>query len=172
MMGVAHVLSTKAHSKPLTVLAKVAYIEDAVAASGTIQPYKLINVGAQASGRIVALHVVLGDRVSKGQLVAEIDPSTQRNALATAQAVLDQAQASRESRAIALQQAELTYRRARVTYPQEATSRADYEAADAAFKGAEKGRCGPGPHAGPAGSHRPSIPRSPSLNVYKSDRAH
>ena len=107
-------------------------------ASGVIAPVKLVSVGAQASGRILKLHVALGDEVRKGQPIAEIDPSTEKNALATAQAALDQVEAQRDSRAVAVYQADLALRRARVTYAAEASSQADYEAAEAAYQGAQK----------------------------------
>jgi len=123
---------------PLTAVAHVQRIEDTVLASGTIVPVKLVSVGAQASGRILALHVTLGDEVHKGQLIAEIDPSTEKNALATSEASLQQLQAQRDSRTAALRQAELAYKRAENTYPQEASSQADYEIAEATYRGAEK----------------------------------
>jgi macrolide-specific efflux system membrane fusion protein len=72
----------------LTAPVEVADVEQTVLASGIIQPCKLVSVGAQASGRIIAMHVALGDQVQKGQLIAEIDPSTQRNALLNAEAIL------------------------------------------------------------------------------------
>jgi macrolide-specific efflux system membrane fusion protein len=136
--AVAWAVHKPASPLPLTAIAHVGHIDDTVLASGTIAPVKLVSVGAQASGRILALRVALGDEVHKGQLIAEIDPSTQKNALATAQAALDQARASRDSRAVALRQAELAFKRAQVTYPAEASSEADYEVAEAAYRGAQK----------------------------------
>jgi macrolide-specific efflux system membrane fusion protein len=119
----------------MTAVARIEHIEDTVLASGTIQPSKLVNVGAQASGRIVALHVSLGDHVMKAALVAEIDPSAQLNALENAQALLDQERAQRVSRTAALRQAELAFRRAEATVAQDASSRADYETAEATYHG-------------------------------------
>jgi macrolide-specific efflux system membrane fusion protein len=123
---------------PLTAVARIERIEDTVLASGTIAPVKLVSVGAQASGRILALHVSLGDEVRKGDLIAEIDPSTEKNALATAVAALDQARAQLVSRRVALRQLELALKRAEITYPAEASSQADYETAEAGFKGAQE----------------------------------
>jgi macrolide-specific efflux system membrane fusion protein len=131
------VLASRSPPEPLTAVAQIAHIEQTVLASGTIQPLKLVSVGAQASGRIVALHVLLGEHVIKGALVAEIDHSTQRNALQNARAALDQERALRASRQVALKQAWLAFRRAQVTFPQEATSQADYESAEAAYHGLE-----------------------------------
>lgn len=130
-----HLLASRSRQEPLTALARIEHIEETVLASGTIQPFKLVSVGAQASGRILALHVALGDQVTKGQLIAEIDPSTERNALEVAAATLEQERAQRTSRAIALKAAELAFKRAATTYPQEASSQADYEAAEAAYEG-------------------------------------
>ena len=53
-------------------------IESSVTALGTLQPRRYVDVGAQASGQIRTLHVEVGDRVEQGQLLVEIDPSTQR----------------------------------------------------------------------------------------------
>ncbi len=121
----------------LTAPVAVADVEQTVLASGIIQPFKLVSVGAQTSGRIVAMHVALGDQVHKGELIAEIDPATQRNALLTAEAVLLQDRAQRASRAAALKQAELVFKRATATYEKRLTSRADYDAAEAAYEGAK-----------------------------------
>ncbi|MBV6289677.1 efflux RND transporter periplasmic adaptor subunit [Pseudomonas aegrilactucae] len=61
-----------------TVTVTRADIESSVTALGTLQPRRYVDVGAQASGQIRKLHVEVGDRVEEGQLLVEIDPSTQR----------------------------------------------------------------------------------------------
>lgn len=53
-------------------------IESSVSALGTLQPRRYVDVGAQASGQIRKLHVEAGDDVTEGQLLVEIDPSTQQ----------------------------------------------------------------------------------------------
>lgn len=55
-------------------LVKRGDIEHNVTAIGTLQPLSYVDVGAQVSGQILALHVEPGDTVQKGQLLAEIDP--------------------------------------------------------------------------------------------------
>ena len=52
-------------------------IESSVTALGTLQPRQYVDVGAQASGQINTIHVEVGDEVKEGQLLVEIDPSTQ-----------------------------------------------------------------------------------------------
>ena len=52
-------------------------IESSVTALGTLQPRQYVDVGAQASGQIHKIHVDVGHEVKEGQLLVEIDPSTQ-----------------------------------------------------------------------------------------------
>ena len=61
-----------------TVQVAVGDIESTVSALGTLQPRQYVDVGAQASGQILKLHVEPGDAVKEGQLLVEIDPSTQQ----------------------------------------------------------------------------------------------
>lgn len=53
-------------------------IESSVTALGTLQPRQYVDVGAQATGQIKTIHVEVGDEVKEGQLLVEIDPSTQK----------------------------------------------------------------------------------------------
>ena len=53
-------------------------IENSVTALGTLQPRRYVDVGAQASGQIQKIHAEVGDVVKEGQLLVEIDPSTQQ----------------------------------------------------------------------------------------------
>ena len=61
-----------------TVQVARADIESSVTALGTLQPRRYVDVGAQASGQIRKIHVEAGDQVQEGQLLVEIDPSTQK----------------------------------------------------------------------------------------------
>jgi len=106
-------------------------IQDTVLASGTIKAYKQVSVGAQASGQIKSLKIALGDQVKKGQLIAEIDSLTQENALKTAEAELEDTRAQLRSREATLKQAELAYQRQQQMLAQDASSRENYETAEA-----------------------------------------
>jgi macrolide-specific efflux system membrane fusion protein len=117
----------------VTATAALADIEQAVLASGTVQAFKQVSVGAQASGQIKSVKVALGDSVKKGQLVAEIDSLTQQNSLRNAQAALANVQAQLLVQQATLQQAELSYQRQHTLLGADAGSRADFEAADAAL---------------------------------------
>ncbi|MCQ8129120.1 efflux RND transporter periplasmic adaptor subunit [Methylomonas rivi] len=49
-------------------------IEENVTAQGKLEPKEYVDVGAQVTGQLQKLHVEIGDNVSPGQLLAEIDP--------------------------------------------------------------------------------------------------
>jgi macrolide-specific efflux system membrane fusion protein len=110
---------------------QIADIERTVLASGTIQPFKMVSVGAQASGQIKSLKVDLGDHVHAGDLIAEIDAITEENALKNAGAALDSVRAQRNVQVALVKQSELAYERQKTMLEQDATARADYESAEA-----------------------------------------
>lgn len=60
-----------------TAAVRRATIEESVSALGRLQPRDYVDVGAQASGQLLHLHVREGDVVAQGQLLAEIDPTLQ-----------------------------------------------------------------------------------------------
>ncbi|SEK99993.1 membrane fusion protein, macrolide-specific efflux system [Roseateles sp. YR242] len=106
-------------------------LEESVLATGTINAFKLVSVGARATGEVKRLHVALGDKVKEGQLIAEIDALTQQNSLRDAQASLRSAEALLASRRATLAQAELTLKRQRALSEADAGARADLETAEA-----------------------------------------
>ncbi|WP_224701900.1 efflux RND transporter periplasmic adaptor subunit [Devosia aquimaris] len=107
-------------------------IEQAILASGTLEPSKMVNVGAQVSGQVKKLHVALGQRIAAGTLVAEIDSLPQQNALKIAETSLASVRAQRDARIASLGQAEATFERQKGLLESNATSRTDYEAAKSA----------------------------------------
>ncbi|MFJ3462194.1 efflux RND transporter periplasmic adaptor subunit [Achromobacter spanius] len=106
-------------------------LEDSVLASGTIDAIERVSVGAQATGQLKSLKVELGDRVKKGQLVAEIDDLTQQNELRNAEAALQTRRAERAAKVATLKQAELAFKRQRMMLAADASSREAYESAEA-----------------------------------------
>jgi membrane fusion protein, macrolide-specific efflux system len=106
-------------------------LEIDVLATGTIEAAKLVSVGAQATGEIKHLYVALGDKVKKGDLIAEIDSKQQDNDLQRASAVLQSARADLNARKAALKQAELAVTRLRALVAIDAGSHTDLEAAEA-----------------------------------------
>ncbi len=71
------VVFVTAHTAPVTLHFEL---------SGTIEAAEAANVGFRSGGRIVSVAVQVGERVRKGQLLAEIDPTQARAAERAAQA--------------------------------------------------------------------------------------
>ncbi|MEX3777277.1 efflux RND transporter periplasmic adaptor subunit [Pseudomonas sp. MYb118] len=84
-----------------TVQVARADIESSVTALGTLQPRRYVDVGAQASGQIHKIHVEVGDVVKEGQLLVQIDPSTQQAKLDAGRFSIDNLKAQlQEQRAL------------------------------------------------------------------------
>ncbi|WP_253376847.1 efflux RND transporter periplasmic adaptor subunit [unidentified bacterial endosymbiont] len=106
-------------------------IENSVLATGRIDAIERVNVGAQVSGQVKSLKVKLGDHVTKGQLIADIDDVPQRNDLRNAEAALNEVKAERQSKLALLKQAERRFKRQRQMLSEDASSREDFESAEA-----------------------------------------
>ncbi len=63
------------------------------AATGVLEPVRVVEVKSKASGEILRLPVESGTRVEKGALLAQIDPKDPKNAVARAEADLEVARA-------------------------------------------------------------------------------
>lgn len=112
-------------------------VQDAVSALGTLEPRDYVDVGAQISGQVDALHVALGDRVNEGDLLLEIDPE-----VFEAQVDSDRAQIRELEALLAQRRAEMTlarrqFAREKELLAQRATSRDAYESAEASVAVAE-----------------------------------
>jgi multidrug efflux pump subunit AcrA (membrane-fusion protein) len=68
-------------------------IQQTVSATGALSAVRTVQVGTQVSGQVAEIHADFNDRVTKGQLLARIDPTLQQQAVRDAQAQLEKAQA-------------------------------------------------------------------------------
>ncbi|MDR6397508.1 efflux RND transporter periplasmic adaptor subunit [Herbaspirillum seropedicae] len=116
-----------------TAAVTVGDLQQTVLAVGRLRAKELVAVGAQVSGQVQRLHVVLGQQVKAGDLIAEVDAQPQRIALRNAEASVNALQAQLAARRAALVQAQLTFKRQQELLTADATSRADHEAAKAAL---------------------------------------
>ncbi|WP_049633190.1 efflux RND transporter periplasmic adaptor subunit [Yersinia aldovae] len=97
-VGIALSLSQRTpQAAPLTETLSRGDIEKNVMATGSLKPSLQVNVGAQVNGQLTKLYVKQGDRVKRGQLLAEIDPTLQQNALRKSEAELQSAQAQKQA---------------------------------------------------------------------------
>lgn len=117
----------------LTAQVARADIEDAVLATGTLRAHKEVDVGAQVSGQLKTLAVKLGDKVTKGQTLAQIDPTLPQYVLQQARVNEDDLRAERQAALARLREAKLADERERQLLRVEATSREAAAAAEAAL---------------------------------------
>lgn len=105
-----------------TVKATKGNVSNSVTATGTIQAIKTVQVGTQVSGVIKKIHVDYNSRVKKGQLLAQLDETPLRAALAQSTAAVEAAQAD-------LVYKKETYDRNKVLFEKQLISKADWDQA-------------------------------------------
>ncbi len=115
----------------MTAAATRGDIEVTVLATGTVKPVRLVAVGAQASGRITSVKVQLGQTVKANDLIAEIDSTTQKNDLRTAEAALANVQAQLKEKQATLVLNRQNLARQKDMVAKRAVSQADYDSAAA-----------------------------------------
>jgi len=104
-------------------------IENLIPSVGSIQPVQVVEVGAQVSGQLLALHVEAGDFVNRGDLLAEIDASQQISRVDASRANLAGLEAQLESARSNLNLAELNVTRQTNLMGASATSQLEYDMA-------------------------------------------
>ena len=97
-------------------------VEKTVVASGSVESVNEVDVGAQASGKITKLYVKLGQEIKKGEMIADIDSTTQINTLNTKKAALVSYQAQLKAKRTAYDVALSSHNRLSKLYTQKATS--------------------------------------------------
>lgn len=97
-------------------------IENIVTATGKLAPRDYVDVGAQVSGQLKILHVEIGDKVTKGQLLAEIDVTLFMAKVDQQRAQLKYQQASLKEKEARLELAKVIFERQDNLYKNNATS--------------------------------------------------
>ena len=116
----------------VTATATTTDLQDTVLATGVMQAFKQVSVGAQVSGQVKVLKVALGDKVKAGQLIAEIDSVPQQNTLRNAEAALANMEAQLKAQKATQIQTSLALQRQKELRAADANARADLESAQAA----------------------------------------
>ncbi|MFC3703537.1 efflux RND transporter periplasmic adaptor subunit [Devosia honganensis] len=126
--------ASQASTVPDTVAVSRGDIETTVLASGVLEASSLVSVGAEVSGTVKAVHVALGDAVSRGDVIAEIDSLNQENAVKSAEAALAGIEAQRRNQEAVLAKAEASLSRQQRLSASSLVSQTDLETAQAAVE--------------------------------------
>jgi HlyD family secretion protein len=124
-----------------------------VSASGEIKPKTYVNIGANAFGKITRLYVKEGDRVKKGQLLAQLENVQSTADVNATQASLEVAQTDAMAAEAALntsiadlnraksdaERAKLDWNRAQGLFREALIAKAEYDMRKAAFETADAG---------------------------------
>lgn len=106
-------------------------IREVVTATGSLNPYVLVNVGTEVSGKIEKLYKDFNDRVKKGELLAKLDTEILRTNLEASQSDLAKANTS-------LDQAKLDYDMQKELYKKDMTPEYDMKKSMYAFQMAQQ----------------------------------
>src|SRR3979411_1124168 len=93
-------------------------IRSTVSATGTLNAVRTVEVGTQVSGQIAAVYVDYNSHVTKGQLIARIDPILQQQAVQDAQAGVARAEAPLTQTRLELDRSKALHDQKNVTDPE------------------------------------------------------
>jgi len=109
-------------------------IVDAITATGNINAVTTVSVGSQVSGTLQQIFVDFNSRVSKGQVIALIDPRLLEAAVEQARANVDNARASLERAQVAVIDTDRTNRRNRELVKDGFVAQSDVDSSQTAWE--------------------------------------
>jgi HlyD family secretion protein len=109
-------------------------VVDAIAATGTINAVTTVSVGSQVSGTLQQIFVDFNSRVSKGQVIALIDPRLLEAAVDQARANVSNAKASLEKAQVGVIDTDRTNRRNRELVKDGFVPQADVDSSQTAWE--------------------------------------
>ena len=115
-----------------------ANLQNSVTATGTIEPVTSVTVGTQVSGIVSKLYVDYNSKVTKGQVIAELDRTNLTSELNTAKANLSSAQSSLNYEKANHQRYETLYKKGLVSADEYENARLSYEKAVQQVKTAQE----------------------------------
>jgi HlyD family secretion protein len=105
-----------------------------VAASGEVKPKRYVNIGANASGRIVSLLVKEGDSVKRGQVLAKIESERYVAGMKQSEAGVQAARADLARTEADLEVSKLNFERTKKMYEEKLVASQVYDQAEAEIK--------------------------------------
>jgi HlyD family secretion protein len=121
--------SSEKSTKVKTAKAKSGKIVSLVNATGKVQPRTEVKISANVSGEIVAMPVIEGQRVSKGDLLVQIDARTYEAQMRSSEAGYEAAKANLSYEQASALEAEQTYTRVKTLFEKGLASQQEYDAA-------------------------------------------
>ena len=115
-----------------------ANLQNSVTATGTIEPVTSVTVGTQVSGIVSKLYVDYNSKVTKGQVIAELDRTNLTSELNTAKANLASAQSSLNYEKANHQRYETLYKKGLVSADEYENARLSFEKAVQQVKTAQE----------------------------------
>lgn len=115
-----------------------ANLQNSVTATGTIEPVTSVTVGTQVSGIVSKLYVDYNSKVTKGQVIAELDRTNLTSELNTAKANLSSAQSSLNYEKANHQRYETLYKKGLVSADEYENARLSFEKAVQQVKTAQE----------------------------------
>jgi HlyD family secretion protein len=119
-----------------TAVSRGAVVET-VSATGTLEAVETVEVGTQVSGTIKALNADYNDRVRKGRVIAQLEPSLFETQVEQARATVLRLRADVEARKVQLADGELKLRRARELSAKQLIPASDLETAESNMRQGE-----------------------------------
>lgn len=116
-------------TKVTTAKVKQGKLVSLVTASGKVKPKTEVKISANVSGEIVGLPVVEGQRVSKGDLLVQIEPKQYEAQVRQTQAGYEAAVASMKLEEASADEAQLIHERQKAMFEKGLTSKEAYDAA-------------------------------------------
>ncbi len=107
---------------------------ESISANGKIEPVIEVKISPEVSGEIIALPVIEGEKVAKGQLLCRIKPDTYVSIRDRAEASVSSAKARLTLAQAQLKQSELAYKRNTQLFEQNAISQSEFESAETAYQ--------------------------------------
>jgi HlyD family secretion protein len=109
-------------------------IQATVTATGTVNAVTTVLVGTQVSGTINKLYVDFNSRVKKGQIIAQIDPSTFESQVLQSRANLLSARANLDKAETTLVDAKRTFERNKELFAKNLIARSDLDTAETNYQ--------------------------------------
>jgi len=134
LFGVVPAIKKSKNSGYETALIKKSTIIEAVEASGTVNPVNTVDIGSQVSGMIKEIYVDYNSKVTKGQLLAQIDTSLFQAQVDKAQGDLLAAKSNKAKIEAMLAYDKKNYERHKKLYEKKYVAKSDVDLAEATYK--------------------------------------